>query len=214
MGPRPGRTRRNVLLETAAAAVIAGGVIATLALVLSGSGASPQSAGNPYTSAHAFTATAPWRLKIDASDYGNGCSLTYIDTRSGNQYDLAHNNLYATSTFQISNTGTFRWRVNDPRCLVVPLRGTGAAHLPFIMDQSDPGDSDVFTAPAGVAVHVTNWYGNPSCELRLYDPASGDLVDFQTATRGQKETVTLDPGGRKHVYLALAGCTVQVSAGR
>jgi hypothetical protein len=212
-GSRPGGTRRNVLLATAAAAVIAGGVIATLALVLGGSGASPQAGGSPYTSSRTFTATAPWRLKIDASDYGNGCSLTYIDTHSGNQYPLP-DNLYTTTTFQISNTGTFRWRVNDPRCLVVPLRGTGTAHLPFIMDQSDPGDSDVFTAPAGVAVHVRNWYGNPSCELRLYDPASGDLLDVQTATRGQKETVTLDPGGRKHAYLALSGCTVQVSAGR
>ena len=135
------------------------------------------------------------------------------DTRSGNQHHLA-DSLYATSTFQISNPGTFRWRVNDPRCIVVPLQGTGTVHLPFTIDQSDAGDSEVFAAPARVAVHVKNWHGDQSCEFRLFDPASGDQLDFATATRGQNDTVTLDPGGRQQAYLALNGCGVQVSAGR
>ena len=213
-GPRPGRARRKVLLAAAVAAVvITGGIIATLVLALGGSGAGPQAGGSPGISARTFTATGPWRLKIDGSGYGNGCSLTYIDTRTGNQHFLA-GSLYGTSTFQISDTGTFRWRVNDGRCLVVPLRGTGTAHLPFVFDQSDAGDSAVFTAPASVAVHVKNWYGDSSCKFGLYDPLTGDLVDVATAIRGQQETVMLDPGGRKQAYLALNGCAVQVSAGR
>jgi hypothetical protein len=219
-GPRSGRTRRNVLLAAAAAAVaITGAIIATLVLAPGGSGGNPQAGGNPqvggspYTSGHTFTATAPWRLKIDASGYGNGCSLTYIDTHSGNQHHLA-DGLYMASTFLIRDTGTFRWRVNDPRCLVVPLHGTGTAHLPFTFGQSGPSDTGVFTAPATVAVHVKNFYGNPSCHLELKDAASGDLLDFGTATRAQTDTVTLDPSGRKQAYLALGGCTVQVSAGR
>jgi hypothetical protein len=212
-GPAPGRTRRNVLIAAAAVAVaMTGGIIAALMLAPGGSGGRPQSGGSSYTSPRTFTATAPWRLKIDGSGYGNGCTLWYIDTHSGNQHQLA-DSLYATSTFQISDTGTFRWRVNDRRCIVVPLRGTGTAHLPFSVHQFDAGDSDVFTAPARVAVHVKDWYGNSSCELDLFDPASGDQLDFATATRGQKETVTLDPGGRKQAYLHLNGCAVEVSAG-
>src|SRR5215472_13523741 len=154
--------------QSAAAVVITGGVIATLVLALGGSGARPQAGGSPDTSTRTFTATAPWRLKIDASGYGNGCSLTYIDTHSGNQKHLA-DSLYGVSTFQISDTGTFRWQVDDPQCVVVPLRGTGTAHLPFTINQFDTGDSDVFTAPASVVVHVKDWYGNSSCKFGLFD---------------------------------------------
>ena len=96
----------------------------------------------------------------------------------------------------------------------MPLSGTGTTHLPFTIDQSGDGDSEVFTAPAKVAVHVKNWHGNASCDFRLYDPANGDQLDFATATQGQNDAVTLDPGGRKKVYLALANCGVQVSAAR
>jgi hypothetical protein len=63
-----------------------------------------------------------------------------------------------------------------------------------------------------VAVKVTDWQGNPGCELMLYDPASGDRLDFATATRGKTETVTLNPGGRKTAYLHLVDCGVEVSA--
>jgi Caspase domain len=213
-GPRPGRARRNVLVAAAAAAVvITGGVIAILVLAPGGSGASPQASEGPGASPRTFTATGPWRLKIDSSGYGNGCSLTYINTRTGNRHFLA-GSLYGVSTFQISDTGTFQWRVNDRRCIVVPLRGTGTVHLPFTIDQSDAGDSGVFMAPASVAVHVTNWYGDSSCKFGLFDPATGDLLDIATATRGQHETVTLDPGGRKQAYLGLNGCAAQVSSGR
>jgi caspase domain-containing protein len=212
-GPRPGRARRNVLLGAAAAVVvITGGVIATLVLTLGGSGASPQAGGSFDNGSRTFTATAPWRLKIDATGFGNGCSLTYIDTHSGNQHHLA-DGLYGISTFQISETGTFRWQVNDPQCIVVPLGGTGTVQLPFTINQSDTGDSEAFTAPASVALRVTEWYGDSSCKFGLFDPATGDLLDFATATRGAKETVTLNPGGHKQAYLGLNSCGVQVSAG-
>jgi uncharacterized caspase-like protein len=217
-GPRPGKTRRNVLLAAAAVAVT-GAVIATLVLVLGNSSGSPQAdgnsqaGGNSNTSSRTFTATAPWRLKIQDNGYGNGCSLTYIDTQTGNQHFLA-DSLYDTSTFQISDTGTFRWRVNDPRCVVVPLRGTGTTHLPFAKNQSGAGDTEAFAAPASVAVHVLDWHGDASCYFELRDPANGDQVNFATATRGQNDTVTIDTNGRKKVYLHFDNCGVQVSAAR
>jgi hypothetical protein len=63
-----------------------------------------------------------------------------------------------------------------------------------------------------VAVRVKDWYGSSSCKFGLFDPVTGDLLDFATATRGAKETATLDSGGRKQAYVALNGCAVQVSA--
>jgi hypothetical protein len=209
-GQRPGRARRKVLLAAAAAAVaITGGVIATVVLLLGGSGGNPQASGSFY-SRNSFTANAPWRLKIEDDGYGNGCSLWLIDAH-GTQTHVA-DSLYDTSTFQINDTGTFRWRVNDPRCNVVALPGTGTEILPFSIDQSGAGDSEVFAAPARVAVHVKDWHGGGSCDFRLYDPASGVELDFVTATQGKNETVTLAPSGRKTAYLALSDCGVEVSA--
>ncbi len=211
-GPQPGWTQRKVLLVTAAAVMIAGGVIATLVLLLGGSGGTaPQASPGFYISKNSFTATAPWRLKIDASGYGGGCILTLIDTHSGNRDRLA-DSLYATSTFQIPDTGKFRWGVNDPRCNVVPLLGTGTETLPFAIEASGPNESGVFATPGDVLVHVTDWEGNPSCEFRLYDPASGTEIYFATATKGQSDTVPLHPEGRKTAYLHLEDCKVEVSA--
>lgn len=213
-GQRPGRARRKVLLAVAAAAVaITGGVIATLVLLPGGTGGNSQASESFYTSKTPFTANASWRLKIQNNGYGNGCSLWLIDAHSGTQALLA-DSLYVVSTFQISDAGTFRWRVNDPRCNVVALPGMGTDKLPFSIDQSGAGDSEVFAAPARVAVRVKDWHGNSSCDFRLYDPANGVELDFATATRGQSDAVTLDPGGRKMVYLALDNCGVDVSAGR
>ena len=213
-GLPPGRARRKVLLAAAAAAVaITGGVIATVVLLLGGSGGNPQASGSFY-SRNSFTANAPWRLKIEDNVHhanDNGCSLTLIDARSGTRTHIA-DSLYSTSTFQISNTGTFRWGVNDLGCNVVALPGTGTEILPFSIDQSGAGDSGVFAAPARVAVHVKDWHGNSSCDFRLYDPASGVELDFVTATQGKNETVTLAPSGRKTAYLALSDCGVEVSA--
>jgi hypothetical protein len=213
-GLRPSRARRKVLLAAAAAGVaILGGVIATLVLLPGGSGGNSQASGGFYTSKNPFTANAPWRLKIENNGYGNGCSLWLIDTHSGTQTHLA-DSLYVTSTFQISATGTFRWRVNNPQCNVVALPGTGTDKLPFSIDQSGAGDTAVFAAPVKVAVRVKDWHGDSSCDFRLYDPASGVELDFATATRGQDDTVTLDPAGRKRAYLALESCGVEVSAAR
>jgi hypothetical protein len=213
-GPRRGNARRRVLVAAAVATVaIAGGVIAAVVLLPGGSGQNPGTSGHNYTSPNSYTASAPWRLKIADEGYGDGCSLTLIDAGSGAQTQLGEG-IYGISTFQISSTGAFRWRVNDPRCNVVALPGTGTETLPFAIDQGDPGDTGVFRAPARVAVRVKDWHGNSSCDFRLYDPATGTEIDFATATQGQNSDVTLDSNGRKTVYLALEHCGVGVSAAR
>ena len=213
-GPRRGNTRRKTLVAAGVAAVaIAGGVIAAVVLLPGGSSQNPGTSGHSYTSPTPYTASAPWRLKLSGENYGDGCSLTLINTNSGAQTPLGAG-IYETSTFQISDTGTFRWRVNDSRCNVVALPGTGTENLPFAVDQSDPGDTGVFTAPAKVAVHVKDWHGDSSCDFKLYDPATGTELDFATATRGRSSDVTLDSSGRKTVYLHLVSCGVAVSAAR
>jgi hypothetical protein len=46
------------------------------------------------------------------------------------------------------------------------------------------------------------------------DLASGDELDYATATLGQSAAVTLHAEGRKQVYLKLSDCGVAVSAGQ
>jgi len=207
-GPRVAGTHRGMLLVAAAAAVvIAGGVTAALVLT-GGSGGTPGGAG-PGT----YTASGPWRLIIqDSANVGtdNGCTVTLTDTQSG-QTVKSVKSLYGTHTYQIHQAGSFRWRVNDPMCLVTTPAGPGHATLPF--SWLGAGDTDAFTAPANVSVHVDDYSASPNCAITLSDPASGQLIDSKTATPGQnKDTVTLDPGGRKTVYLTDTDCKIRVTA--
>jgi eukaryotic-like serine/threonine-protein kinase len=207
-GPRAAGKRRGVLLVAAAAAVvIAGGVTAALVLT-GGSGGTPGAAG-PGT----YTASGPWRLMIqDSANVGtdNGCNVTLTDTQSG-QTIKSVQGLYGTHTYQIHQAGSFRWHVNDPMCLVTTPAGPGHATLPF--SWLGAGDTDAFTAPANVTVHVDDYASSPNCTITLSDPASGQLVDSKTATPGQnQDTVTLDPGGRKTVYLTDTDCKIRVTA--
>jgi hypothetical protein len=208
-GPRAGRARRGVVLAVAAAAVaVAGGVIAALVLLTGGSGGNSPTSGNFHTSGKSVTASAPWRLKFEDDGYGNGCSLTLTDVHSGAQI-LRVDGLYSTSVFQIHQTGSFRWRVNDPRCIAVALPGSGTAKLPFTIDQG--GYTDAFAAPAQVAARVKDYHGSSYCQFTLFDPADGQQLDFAKAEPGH-DTVVLDPGGRKTVYLGTDNCGVRVSA--
>ena len=211
-GSRPGKARRKILFATAAAGVaVTGGVIAALVLLSGGSGGN-SGGGNPANGPNAYTASAPWRLKIEdhISGNDNGCSFTLTDAHSGTQI-RREDGLYVSSTFQIYQAGSFRWQVNNPGCQVAALRGSGTRKLPFPWDQSDAGDTDAFVAPAMVAVHVKDFKGS-QCVFTLYDPANGRSLDIQTATRGKKDTVMLDLGGSKTVYLGTNACVSRVYA--
>jgi len=207
VGPRVAGRRRGVLLVAAAAAVvIVGGVIA--ALVLGGGSGQPGGPAAPNT----YTASGPWRLMIhDSFTSGDpGCTVTLTDAQSG-QTIKSVQNVYGTVIYQIHQAGSFRWQVSAPKCLVTTSAGSGNAALPLYWQ--DVGDSDGFTAPAQVSVHVADYEGSPNCQITLNDPASGQAIDAKTATSGQNnDTVTLDPGGRKTVYLSDLGCKVRVTA--
>jgi hypothetical protein len=209
---RRGVPRRTVTLVAVAIATVAGGAVAAVLLTSNGPGGAPGTEG--YTSPTTFTATAPWRLKLDASanTADGGCAISLIDTKTGSEVRRFSGSLNATSTFVISNTGTFRWRLNDPKCVVVAQPGIDKVILPFGIDQYGLGDTGVFAAPAKVAVQVTDWQGSENCSFGLFDPDTGTQLDFGKAVKGQAGTVTLESGGRKSAYVETDGCGFHVAA--
>jgi TIR domain len=215
--------RRRVLIAAAAGLLVAGGVGAALLLLPSGgsggrsppggSGAQSSPGGSDAQSSPgegSYTAAAPWRLRIDGTDYAHvGCTVTLTAGDSGIPTQVA-DRVYGITRVQISQTGSFRWQSTDRRCLITPLAGTGSAVLPFT--QSDDGDTDAFSAPAtGVTVQVKDYQGGSKCVFRLFDAANGQELDTATATPGT-DTVTLNPEGRSKVYLYDDICVVRVSA--
>ena len=123
-------------------------------------------------------------------------------------------NMYGTEVFQFYQTGSFRWQRNDPACLVVPMAGPGAGKLPLVMTTG--GDSDAFQAPSTVAVKVMDFNGSTACTVALFSPSNGQMLDYQTVTRGHNnDTTVLNTGGHRTVYLAnstASNCAVEVSA--
>jgi hypothetical protein len=209
---QPTRARRTILLAAAAAAVVVlGGVLAGV-LIAGGSGGTSQSSLAFQTTGNTVTSGGPWRLRIDdrISPNDNGCTITLTDTHSGQQ--IRHlDSLYGTTMFQVYQAGSFRWQVNDPGCVVAPQAGPGSGQLPFAWPQS--GDSDAFATSAHMVVQVKNYNGSPDCKITLNDPTNGQPIDFQTATRGKGNTVTLNANGHPTAYLSDLLCAVRVSAG-
>ena len=211
-GRWPGRPRRTALLIAAAVAVVAvGGTVAGVLLTQDGQGGNPPAPGGPTVSG-AFTYSSPWRLKISGEHVNatEGCTVSVINARSGAEVRNV-DKVYGTEIYQVSDTGTFRWQVNDPTCAVVTLPGTGNATLPLVVPPAR-GDTPVFPVSTKIAVRVTDWSGSSSCDLGLYDPATGVLLDFGTADQTKGDTVALDPGLHKSAYLAIDGCGVHVTA--
>lgn len=196
--------RRRVLIAAAAGLLVSAGVGAALLLLPSGG-----SGGQSSPSEGSYTAAKPWRLRIDGTDYGNGCTVTLTAGDSGTPIQVAED-VYGITRVQISQTGSFRWQSTDRRCLITPLAGTGSAVLPFTHEED--GDTDGFAAPAtGVTVQVKDYKGGSKCVFRLFDAANGQALDIATATPGT-DTVTLNPEGRSKVYLYDDSCVVRVSA--
>jgi hypothetical protein len=140
-----------------------------------------------------------------------GCTVTLTDAQSGRAV-LPVAGLTGRHLFQIHQTGSFRWRANDHRCVVTPVDGAGRDQLPLI--PAAGGDSDAFVAPSPprVAVHVKEFSGTQECLITLIDPASGQQIDFKTARPGQdNDTVVLDLGGHASAYLSDLDCRVEAT---
>lgn len=197
------RPRRRVLIiGTAAAVLVAGAVAAALVLTSGGDSAPRASPGHG-----SYTARAPWRIRIDASAYGNGCTVTLKNTTSGTPVDLP-GNLYEIARYQIPQVGRFTWTTTDRRCLITPLAGMGSATLP--LTQEENGDTDLFTAPAkGLSVKIVDNKGG-YCTLRLWD-SSGQELDTAAWKPGDSDP-TLDTSGARSVYVSDDDCIIRLSA--
>jgi uncharacterized caspase-like protein len=194
--------RRALVVATTTAVLIAVAIVATVALLHSNGSGGRSSPGRG-----AYNAAAPWRLRIDGTQYGDGCTITLTDTASGTSIRLP-GNLYGVARFQIPQAGTFQWQSNDDRCLVTPLPGTGNAVLPFTQEEN--GDTDVFAPPPqGLTVQVLDNKGG-SCTLRLFD-ANGQELDIAAWSPGSG-TMTLDPSGRPKVYVYDDNCVIRLNA--
>lgn len=202
--PRWWTRRRIAIIAAIVASVIAAGIVAALLVPSSNSGG-----GAVTTGSGSYTATAPWRIRIDGTAYGNGCSITLKDTTSGETVPVP-GNVYEVAQTQIHQTGSFQWQSSDRQCLITPFAGSGTAVLPFTQELY--GDTDAFTAPArGVVVQVKDNRGGGNCTLRLYDATNGQELDVVKWSTGMG-ALTLNPNGRTSVYIFDDSCVIGVSA--
>lgn len=202
-GPR--RRRRGRLLGLGVAVVVLAAAAVTAVLLTRGDGG-----GEPTT--FTYTAAGPWRLLLADRQTGDDVGCTVSLHGAGNPVGLpALDTTWGDKTFQLHQAGRYDLDVtpSSPGCRLSALPGGGDATLPFTVQQT--GDSSAFSAPSHVEVQVKDFNGSETCELVLRDVASGENVDFVTATHNAP-TVTLDPGGRSQVYLAANDCAVRIGA--
>jgi hypothetical protein len=220
--PPPGRdgprlSARKVAYLAGAALLLAGAVIAGVLLTRGSPGSSTDGDGGAALTrsgktSGTITASAPWRFIIRDNIGGNdtGCDVTLTPTRGGSEprqwLDLYGPHL----SYQIPESGTFRYDVSDPACLVLAVDGAGQTKVPFTF-RAGIGDTAAF-APAGkVRVEVLDFSGNSSCEPELRAVSDGRVLDFGTMEKGSGP-LTLDPQGEKQVYVAMPYCGLRVSS--
>ncbi len=203
-GLRAWWTRRRVLAAVLAVVVLAGGAAAA-ALLIPGSVGSHSTAGTG-----AYTATAPWRLRVDGTAYGNGCTVTLTNETTGEPFTLP-GELYSVARFQVPSAGTFRGQANDSRCLVTPFAGSGTARLPLLQEAN--GDTDAITTPGKLAIHIEDNRGG-NCRIQHSDAANGQALDLKQWEQGDTQDFILDPSGRTSVYVSDDNCAIRVSAAR
>jgi hypothetical protein len=199
---RPGWSRRRrVLVAASTAAVLIAAAIVAIVLLWPSSGS-----GAHATPGHgAYTATAPWRIRVDADGYG--CTVTLTDATSGTVIRKAEN-IYDVAKFQIPQAGAFRWHSTDDRCLVTPLAGTGNAVVPF--SDTEGGDTNMFAVPPkGLTVSIIE-NNDSNCTLRLFNPKGEELA--VAPWKPGMGTVTLDANGSPKAYIFDDGCAIRVLA--
>ena len=212
---RPRVSKRTVIYAVAAALLLGGAVLLGVLLAPgspSGStGSSGGSSSGTGTTSGRLTASGPWRIVIRDNIEGDdvGCNVTVTNTGSGDQ--RVWTGLYGSySSYQMHDSGSFRYGVNDPGCLVVKHSGAGSVPLPFSW-KPGTGDTDAFRTKGPVQVTVLDFAGNSSCDPELHAVNDGRILDYGTVEKGGGP-LSLDPQGETLVYLAIPYCGVRVAA--
>jgi hypothetical protein len=156
-----------------------------------------------------YTASGPWRIRIDGTVYSHGCTVTLKETTSGTPFDLP-GNLYDIARYQIPRAGRFTWTTTDRQCLVTPLPGMGKVALPFT--QETFGDTDLFPAPPnGLDVRIVDNHGG-YCTLRLFKSNGDELDTFEWMPGVSKQHTFDTSGATSMLYMFDDDCTIQLSA--
>jgi len=195
------------LARYGAAGVLVAAGVATAVVLWDRESDSPDGSSSSNPTSGSYTSEGPWRFEVHGS--GDGC--TFMLEQNGTDIKVVSEPVYSMRSFQVAQTGTFRWTASDSACRVVPRPGSGDATLPATFAPYR-GDTDAFRATGPVTVTVQEWEGNSDCELSLMDPAEANAssaVDIRTVSEEQPSTV-LDPSGRESVYLADLTCGVRV----
>jgi hypothetical protein len=161
-----------------------------------------------HSSSGTFVQESPWRLRVSGVDV-IGCDVVLTNENSDNVRKW--NDVYGIKTFQMRESGTFRYQVNDSRCGVLPQQGDGGlSRLPFSWSPLN-GDTPVFESPGVVTVSVESRHGAPTCDLWLMSDSDGRPIDNREAAESQT-SVRLESNGPGRVYIAATGCSIKVSA--
>ena len=193
----PRRSIRRRWLAVGVAA-LAGLVVAVLAVVLTRQPEAPR-AGDE------FSETSPWRLVIKNN---NHCRVTLRSQDSPEVWTTRYESGLDQS-WQIRQSGTYRWESTTPECVILHRPGAGELTLPAVV-AGGQGDTNAFRASRSVKVEAKDMRGNQECDFGLIDSESGDPVDFGELTTAG-ESVVLQTEGRPWVYLANGYCTVRLS---
>ena len=211
------RRRTTLLAAVAAGAAAAAALVTVLVLQLRDDPGSGNDGGNQPTSgatSGTFTQESPWRLRIkDAisevsggDDVGCSVTLTHVDSDNVHEWE----GIYGTRTFQLRESGTFRYQRNDPGCLLLPQRGDGGVASPPFHWSLPDGDSPVFESPGAVTVDIRNRFGTSTCDLWLISDEDGQALDSRDVMENQS-SVRLESNGPGRVFIAASTCAVQVS---
>jgi hypothetical protein len=223
-GTPPGRRprRRTVLLGIGGAAVLGAAVLAGILIGGNGDGSGSTTDGGGTGSAGAtsgtFTMQAPWRLRIKNDIAGvsggvnNGCNVRVTKPDVGYMRDW--DDYYGTATtYQMRESGTFHYEVNDRGCQLFFLNGDGGeVPLPFPLSSAD-GDSPVFQSPGAVNVKIGDRHGTSTCELQLRSDADGHRLNIETAEETET-SVRLESNGPRLVFIDATSCDYTVAAAR
>jgi hypothetical protein len=206
--------RLGVMLAAIALVVVGGAIIAVLLLSDGSGGSNPGINANAGPTSGTYIASGPWRLKVYDNIHGHdpGCTVRLTDAHSGSPIQVSDGldgTLYGITKWQIQQTGSINWRVNNAGCQAVPEAGPGTATLPLVAGAYE-GDTDAFAVPPRLAVQVTD---KSSCTITLVDPVDGQTVDFGSATPGKdNNTVVLNANGHSTAYLGNLSCNVDTRA--
>ena len=197
----------------AVVAVLLLGAAVVVGRLLASNNSGPPS-GGPAASGDttgSFKAEAPWRVVIRDHTGGNdvGCDVTLTNTESDEERDWKA--LYGSfRSYQMPDSGTFRYKVSDPGCLVQKRPGAGSVRLPFAFE-AGVGDTDAFRTAGPVEVKALDFSGNSSCDLELHALEDGRVLDFGSIAE-RAGPLTLDPQDAALVYLSTPDCGVRVSS--